>query len=124
MQITKNGNFLPLCKAGILEFSTNRNSKNTWMRCALIAAISISMLGSGIALAGSGDGPRSFPLLPKDINLITAYALLQNGNQLLDPGQTIPDADIDAYVGILQYTCFLHNRNPQSCNQEFPTIAK
>jgi len=20
--------------------------------------------------------------------------------------------------------CFLHNRNPQSCNQEFPTIAK
>jgi len=22
------------------------------------------------------------------------------------------------------YLCFLHNRNPQSCNQEFPTIAK
>ncbi len=20
--------------------------------------------------------------------------------------------------------CFVHNRNPQSCNQEFPTIAK
>jgi len=104
VQITKTGNFLPLCKARILELSIRRNSKHIWMRCALIAAIAVSMLGSGIALAGSGDGPRSFPLLPKDINLLTVYALVQKGDQLLDPGQTIPNADIDAYIGILQYT--------------------
>ncbi len=104
MQITKNGNFLPLCKARILELLTTWNSKYILMRCALIVAISVSMFGPGVALAGSGDGPRSFPLLPKDINLLTVYALLQNGDQLLDPGQTIPDADIDAYIGILQYT--------------------
>ncbi len=81
-----------------------RNSKPKWMRCALIAATAVCLLGPGIALAGSGDGPRSFPLLPKDINLLTVYALAQNGDQLLAPGQTIPDADIDALIGILQYT--------------------
>ncbi len=81
-----------------------RNSKPKWMRCALIAATAVCLLGPGIALAGSGDGPRSFPLLPKDINLLTVYVLSQNGDQLLDPGQTIPDADIDADIAILQYT--------------------
>ena len=71
---------------------------------SLSAAVAIFITASSIAFAGSGDGPRSFPLLPKDINLLTVYALSQNGNQLLDPGQTIPDADIDASIGILQYT--------------------
>ncbi len=67
-------------------------------------AVVAVVAGSSFAYAGSGDGPRSFPLLPKDINLLTVYALGQNGDQLLDPGQRIPDADIDAYIGILQYT--------------------
>ncbi len=71
---------------------------------SLSAIVAIFITGSSIAFAGSGDGPRSFPLLPKDINLLTVYALGQNGDQLLDPGQRIPDADIDAYIGILQYT--------------------
>ncbi len=75
-----------------------------WRRGAFVAALVISMAGSGPALAGPGDGPRSFPLLPKNVNLLTIYALSQQGNQLLDPGQTIPDAQIDATVGILQYT--------------------
>ncbi len=104
MQITKNGNVLPLCKTRILELPTTRNSKHISIRFALIATIALSMFGSGIAFAGSGDGPRSFPMLPKDINLLTVYALMQTGDQLLDPGQRIPDADIDAYIGILQYT--------------------
>ncbi len=104
MQITKTGNLLSLCKGRILKLSNVRDIKQLWTLCALISAILFSMIGSGIALAGSGDGPRSFPLLPKDINLITFYALYQNGDQLIDPGQTIPDADIDAYIGILQYT--------------------
>ncbi len=71
---------------------------------SLSVAVAIFITASSIAFAGSGDGPRSFPLLPKDINLLTVYALGQNGDQLLDPGQRIPDADIDAYIGILQYT--------------------
>ena len=104
MQITKDGKFLPLCKARILKLPTTRNSRHIWIRFALIATIALSMFGSGIAFAGSGDGPRSFPMLPKDINLLTVYALMQNGDQLLDPGQRIPDADIDAYIGVLQYT--------------------
>lgn len=75
------------------------------MRRGVFAATAlISMAGSDPALAGPGDGPRSFPLLPKNVNLLTVYALSQSGNQLLDPGQTIPDAQIDATIGILQYT--------------------
>lgn len=69
-----------------------------------VAAVLSNMIAVNPAIAGPGDGPRSFPLLPKDVNLLTVYALSQNGNQLLDPGQTIPDAQIDAAVGILQYT--------------------
>ncbi len=104
MQITKDSDFSPLCKATrVPVFSTTPN-KPVWTRCALIAAFAASMLGSGISFAGSGDGPRSFPLLPKDLNLLTVYALSQNGDQLLDPGQRIPDADIDADIGIVQYT--------------------
>ena len=63
----------------------------------------MSIGGPIIAFAGPGDGPRSFPLLPKNLNLITVYALAQDGDQLLS-GQTIPDADFDIYVGIWQYT--------------------
>lgn len=73
-------------------------------KSGFVAAILIGMTGADPALAGPGDGPRSFPLLPKDVNLLTVYALSQSGNQLLDPGQTIPDAQIDATIGILQYT--------------------
>ena len=69
-----------------------------------IAAILVSIISSSAAFAGAGDGPRSFPLMPKDVNLLMVYALSQSGNQLINPGQTIPDADIDANIGILQYT--------------------
>ncbi len=90
-----------LHKLDFLKFFTLRNR----MRCALIAATAVVILtSSGIAFAGSGDGSRSFPLLPKDINLLTVYALSQTGDQLLDPGQIIPDGKIDADIGILQYT--------------------
>jgi hypothetical protein len=102
--IIKDDNFIPLCKPRISGLSTTRNSKHIWMNCASIAIIALSTLGSSIAFAGSGDGPRSFPLLPKNLNLVTVYALAQTGNQLLAPGEMIPDADIDAYIGILQYT--------------------
>ncbi len=78
--------------------------KRLWWQGVFAVIVLISMAGSESALAGPGDGPRSFPLLPKDIDLLTVYAMSQNGNQLLDPGQTIPDAQIDASIGILQYT--------------------
>jgi len=104
VQIIQNGSLLDLYQDHILKFSNVRNIKHIWSRCILIAVISIFMLGPGIAWAGSGDGPRSFPLLPKDLNLLTVYALYQSGDQLLSPDQTIPDADIDVYIGILQYT--------------------
>ena len=87
-----------------MNISNTCNIKLIWARCILIAAISTSMFGPGIAFAGSGDGPRSFPLLPEDINLVTAYALSQTGDQLINPGEIIPEADIDADIGILQYT--------------------
>lgn len=73
-------------------------------RCVFVATVVIALAGGTPAIAGPGDGPRSFPLLPKDIKLLTVYALSQSGNQLLDPGQTIPDAEIDAKIGIIQYT--------------------
>ena len=104
MKIIQNECRLFLSKSCILDLSNTCNIKHIWARCILTVAISTSMLWAGVALAGAGDGPRSFPLLPKDINLFTVYAMSQSGNQLLDPGQTIPDADIDAYIGILQYT--------------------
>ncbi len=75
-----------------------------WRRGGFAAALLVSMVGANSGYAGPGDGPRSFPLLPKDVNLLTVYAMSQNGNQLLDPGQTIPDAEIDASIGIFQYT--------------------
>ncbi len=78
--------------------------KRAWRRSCFAAVLLVGLLGSNPAYAGSGDGPRSFPLLPKDANLVTGYVLLQSGNQLLDPGQTIPDAQIDAFIGIFQYT--------------------
>jgi signal transduction histidine kinase len=34
-----------------------------------------------------------------------------------------PLANVSLNVEMLK-DCFLHNRNPQRCNQEFPTIAK
>ena len=104
MKIVQSRSRMSLSKSRILDSSNTRNIKHIWTRCVLIVAISISMLGLGIVFAGSGDGPRSFPLMPKDINLLTVYVLSQNGNQLINPGQTIPDADIDALIGILQYT--------------------
>lgn len=81
-----------------------RNNKSIWLRSTSIAVTAASIFGSSIALAGSGDGPRSFPLLPKGMNLLTVYALAQDGDVLLDPGQRIPDGKIDADIGIVQYT--------------------
>ena len=93
IRISKNGSLLPWCKGRFLTDSAERHIKHLGPRGAFMVAILFSMIGSGTSFAGSGDGPRSFPLLPKDINLLTVYAMGQNGNQLLDPGQTIPDAD-------------------------------
>lgn len=81
-----------------------RNNKSIWLQSTLIAVTAASIFGSSIALAGSGDGPRSFPLMPKDVNLLIVYALAQEGDVLLDPGQRIPDGKIDADIGIVQYT--------------------
>ncbi len=78
--------------------------KGFWCKGGFFAVVAIGVAGAFPVYAGPGDGPRSFPLLPKDVNLLTVYFLAQKGNQLLDPGQTIPDAEIDATVGILQYT--------------------
>lgn len=104
VQNTKNGSFRLLSQGRGLVLRNVFNTRYFWTLCTFIATIAVFILGPGIALAGSGDGPRSFPLLPKDINLLTVYAMSQSGNQLLDPGQTIPDAQIDASIGILQYT--------------------
>ena len=74
------------------------------LRNIIIAVIAVSLMGAAKAYAGAGVGPRSYLLLPKDINLLTAYAFVQNGDQLVDPGARIPNADIDAYIVMLQYT--------------------
>lgn len=103
MQITNNGKLLSLCQSRVLRVVNTFNFKRVGVCCALIAAISITMLVPGTALAGAGDGPRSFPLLPQDRNLLVTYALFQKGDQLLSADQSIPDAEIDASIGILQY---------------------
>lgn len=104
IQIFKDEKRLPLCDQRLQGLSTTRNIMRLGARCSIIVAGLVSMIGSGSAVAGAGDGPRSFPLLPKDINLLTFYALSQSGNQLIDAGVSIPDANIDADVAILQYT--------------------
>ncbi len=93
-----------LKKVTIGSFLISNMRKHAWLKSSFIAAVLVSMVGSFPAFAGPGDGPRSFPLLPKDLNLFTVYAMSQKGNQLLDPGQTIPDAEFDVAIGILQYT--------------------
>ncbi len=91
-------------ESSIRRFPRVSSFNRLWRQSILAATILTFVAGSQFVLAGSGDGPRSFPLLPKNINLLTVYAMSQSGNQLLDPGQTIPDAQIDAAIGILQYT--------------------
>ncbi len=86
------------------ELSPVRKIKQLGLHRIIIAVIAVSIMGAVNAHAGAGVGPRSYLLLPKDINLLTAYAFVQNGDQLLDPGARIPNADIDAYIGMLQYT--------------------
>jgi hypothetical protein len=91
-------------KLRIFKFLKIASWGRLWRQCTLISSVLIALAGPNVGFAGSSDGPRSFPLLPKDVNLLTAYALSQSGNQLLDPGQTIPDAKTDASIGILQYS--------------------
>jgi len=93
-----------LYRARNFDLSPVRKIMQLGVRSILVAAISGSIMGAVNAYAGAGVGPRSYLLLPKDINLLTAYAFVQNGDQLLDPGARIPNADIDAYIGMLQYT--------------------
>ncbi len=70
----------------------------------IIAAILALIVGSSFVFAGAGGGPRSFPLMPKDVNLLAVYGLSQRGDQLLNTGEYFPNADIDVNIGIVQYT--------------------
>ncbi len=50
-----------------------------------------------------GDGPRTFKLIPKDMNIVSVFGLFINSNQAFNSELTAPGSDVSSNIGVLTY---------------------
>ena len=67
------------------------------------------LIGLLLALASfeagaQGDGPRNWQLVPDDSRSVTIYGIAVRGNQSGDFSTIVSGAEVDATIGVLQYT--------------------
>ena len=63
----------------------------------------ILLFSVSFQIFAQGDGPRTFKLIPKDMNVVSVYGLFINSNQAFNSELTAPGSEVTSNIGVATY---------------------